>query len=128
VGQGELRRGERRFVNAGFYVVAGGSRFVEKTPANSLRIPYLFELFPDASVVVMHRNPCDVINSLITGWRLRGGRFRSLRVPASLDIPAYPYSRVWSFVLVDGWLSSRSGDGRLRDRAPAAWLAGSALV
>ena len=107
VGHGELRFGERRLVNACFYAHVGRRRLVEKTPENSLRIPYLLELFPDARFVVIHRHPCDVIHSLINGWRHPEGRFRSYYVPEDLSIPDYPHRRRWCFVLIAGWRQVR---------------------
>jgi hypothetical protein len=103
VASGEVRLGERRFVNAYFYSWFGAQRFVEKTPENALRIPYLLDLFPDAVFICVRRNPCDVISSLIDGWRNPAGRFRSYYVPQDLTIPEYPHRRRWCFVLVDGW-------------------------
>lgn len=105
VGRGEVRWGERRFAAA--FISSRceniASRFVEKTPENSLRIFYLLDLFSDAIVVVMKRNPCDVISSLIDGWRDPAGRFRSYYVPAKLSIPDYPHRHRWCFALIEGW-------------------------
>jgi hypothetical protein len=103
VGADEVGLAERRFVNAYFYSYVGRQRFVEKTPENCLRVPYLLDLFPDAIFVVIRRNPCDVINSLINGWRHPAGRYRSYFVPEDLDIPGYDARRRWCFALIDGW-------------------------
>ncbi|CAN5780351.1 MAG: sulfotransferase [Gemmatimonadetes bacterium] len=103
VGSGEIRTGERRFINAYFYSYLGQRRFVEKTPENCLRVPYLLDLFPDAHFIVVKRNPCDVINSLINGWRHPEGRYRSYFVPVDLRIPGYPHRRQWCFALIGGW-------------------------
>lgn len=104
VGTGAVGCGERRFVNAYLYAHAITTRrFVEKTPENLLRVPYLLELFPDALFVVVTRNPGDVIHSLIQGWRHPSGRFRSYYVPHDLSIPGYPQRRRWCFALIDGW-------------------------
>lgn len=119
VGAGEIGFGERRFVNASFYSYIGRQRLVEKTPESSLRIPYLLELFPDARFVVVHRHPCEVINSLINGWRHPAGRFRSYYVPERLSIPGYPETRRWCFALVDGWRDYR--DRPVPEIAFAQW-------
>jgi hypothetical protein len=100
---GEVCRGERRFIDAYFYSYLGARRFVEKTPENCLRVPYLLDLFPDAHFVVLKRNPCDVVNSLIDGWRHPRGAFRSYFVPQDLHIPGYAHRRQWCFALIDGW-------------------------
>lgn len=103
VGKGQIGLGERRFINAYLYAHVGLGRFLEKTPCNSLRIPYLLELFPDAQFVVIKRNPCDVINSLINGWRDPKGRFRNYYVPKKLAIEGYDSSSCWCFTLIEGW-------------------------
>ena len=45
-------------------------RFVEKTPSNSLRVPLLAALFPDARFIYLIRRPEDVISSLMEGWKI----------------------------------------------------------
>jgi hypothetical protein len=103
VGSGEVRFGERRFISAYLYSYFEATRFVEKTPENSLRIPYLLDLFPDAHFVFIKRNPCDVVNSLINCWREENSQYRSYYVPVDLKIPTHPHRRQWRFVLFDGW-------------------------
>lgn len=104
VGRGQVKWGEARFINAYLYsYTVETKRFVEKTPENSLRIPYLLDLFPDALFVIIKRNPGDVINSLINGWRHPAGRYRSYFVPQDLHIPSYPHRRRWCFALIEGW-------------------------
>jgi hypothetical protein len=44
-------------------------RFVEKTPANSLRVPFLAAAFPDARFIYLVRRPEAVISSLMEGWK-----------------------------------------------------------
>src|SRR3990170_696119 len=60
---------ERRFVYQHLYRVAGGRRFVEKTPRNCFRIPYLLGLFPDAYIIYLKRDGRDTVNSLMREWR-----------------------------------------------------------
>lgn len=103
VGAGEIRPGERRFVNAWFASYCGRRRLVEKTADNLVRMPYLLELFPDAMFIVMKRNPCDVLNSYINMWRHPQGRFRTYFVPADLRIPTYPHKHRWCSTLIEGW-------------------------
>lgn len=47
----------------------GALRLVEKTPANSLRIPLLEQLFPDARYLFLVRRGEDVVSSLMEGWK-----------------------------------------------------------
>lgn len=103
VGAGELGPGEKRFVDAFFAAYVGRLRIVEKTPENCLRVPYLLDLYPDAQFLAIRRNPCDVINSLINGWRHPAGKYRSYFVPEDLDIPGYNARRRWCFGLIEGW-------------------------
>lgn len=44
-------------------------RLVEKTPANSLRIPLLVEVFPDARFIFVVRRGEAVVSSLMEGWK-----------------------------------------------------------
>jgi hypothetical protein len=100
---GQVQPGESRFLTAWFRSYCGERRLVEKTADNLVRIPYLLELFPDATFIVMKRNPCDVLNSYINMWRQPEGRFRSYFVPIRLQIPGYPHEHRWCSTLVEGW-------------------------
>lgn len=108
VGAGEVKFLERRMINAWLYAWCGEGRLVEKTADNLLRVPYLMELFPDATFVVLKRNPCDVLNSYMNGWRHPEGRFRSYYVPEPLSIPDYEPTRQWCSTLIPGWRDLRS--------------------
>lgn len=119
VGAGRLKASERRYVNAYFHSYFSSRRFVEKTPENSFRVPYLLELFPDAFFVEVRRSPCDVINSLINGWRDPEGRFRSYYVPEDLHIPGHPKRRQWCFALIKEWRTLKSSP--IPDIAFAQW-------
>jgi sulfotransferase family protein len=103
VGPGQVRPGERRYVNAHFFAYAGRKRLLSKTADNLVRVRYLLDLFPDATFVVMKRNPCEALNSYINMWKQPGGRFRSYYVPMDLTIPDYPQRRMWCSTLIDGW-------------------------
>lgn len=60
-------------------------RLVLKSPVNTLRIPLLLEMFPDARFIYIYRNPFDVYNSAI---HLRKTMFRenSLGFPHLSDL------------------------------------------
>lgn len=75
--------------------VPGPLRFVEKTPANALRIPFLRSVFPDAQFIYLKRDPRENLSSLLEGWRER-------RFLAYSDLPGWPH-RGWSFLLPPGW-------------------------
>jgi hypothetical protein len=70
-------------------------RFLEKTPKNALRIPFLKAVFPDARFLFLYREPRQNISSLLEGWRSR--RFVAYR-----ELPGWPYKE-WGFLLIPGW-------------------------
>lgn len=72
-------------------------RFLEKTPKNALRIPFLKTVFPQALFIYLYRDPKENISSLVEGWRSR-------RFIAYKKLPGWPY-REWSFLLPPGWSS-----------------------
>jgi hypothetical protein len=87
-------------------------RFIEKTPKNSLRVPLLAEMFPDARFVFNHRNPIDNIDSLVAGWFAKDklGPFERNRYSRAsypimdrLDLQDYDRER-WCFALVPDWI------------------------
>ena len=97
---------ERAYVYLAIRMFVRGRRFVDKTPENSLRIPYLNALFPDAVFVFLRRRAADNVNSLIEGWRARP-RFVTYRLPEPLEGIAPLDGERWSFVLVPGWRELR---------------------
>lgn len=70
-------------------------RFLEKTPKNALRIPFLRALFPDARFIYLYRNPRDNLSSLLDSWR--SGRFRMYP-----ELPGWT-GTAWSHLLIPGW-------------------------
>lgn len=70
-------------------------RFLEKTPKNALRIPFLKAAFPGARFLFLYREPCGNISSMLEGWRARRFSFYS-------RLPGWPH-RTWCFMLIPGW-------------------------
>lgn len=70
-------------------------RLLEKTPKNALRVPFLAEAFPDATFVLLHRDPRETMSSMLDAWR--SGRF--VTYPS---LPGWP-GPAWSLLLVPGW-------------------------
>ncbi|MGH8547649.1 MAG: sulfotransferase [Methylococcales bacterium] len=93
-------------------------RFLEKTPKNALRIPFLRAVFPDALFIYLYRDPAENISSLLEGWRSR--RFIAYR-----HLPGWPF-REWSFLLVPGWSTLR--DRALVDIAAYQWKVANACI
>lgn len=70
-------------------------RFLEKTPKNILRLPFLRAAFPDARFLILYRQPEETLASMIDGWRSR-------QFTAYSPMPGWPH-RAWKFLLVPGW-------------------------
>lgn len=94
---------DRREVARYFYRYTGMKRFADKNNQNSLNIPYLHRLFPDAFFIYVKRSPGDNINSLIEGWR-RPEEFAtwSRELPDEVAVESGKY-RQWCFFLAQGW-------------------------
>ncbi len=75
--------------------VAQNLRLLEKTPKNALRIPFLSAVFPDARFIYLHRDPRQVLGSMIDGWQ--SGRF--VMYPGLPGWQGLP----WSFLLTPNW-------------------------
>lgn len=71
-------------------------RLLEKTPKNALRIPFLRAVFPEARFLYLHRDPREVLSSMMEAWE--SGRFRTYP-----SIPDWPGPLEWSLVLTPGW-------------------------
>lgn len=74
---------------------AGRVRMLEKTPKNSLRVPFLAQVFPEAQFVYLYRDPCETMGSMIDAWN--SGRFRTYPGLPGWQGPA------WSLLLIPGW-------------------------
>ena len=97
---------ESAYVHLAVRLFVRGRRFVDKTPENCLRIPYLQALFPDASFVFLRRRAADNVNSLMEGWRARP-RFVTYRLPERLEGLGTLSGNRWSFALIPGWRELR---------------------
>ena len=111
-------RGGRRYLDGPADERPSRLRFIEKTPANALRIPFLRAAFSGALFVYLKRDPRENISSLVEGWRSR--RFLSYQ-----GMPGWPY-RDWSFLLPPGWSSL---EGRsLVEIAAYQWKTANAMI
>lgn len=75
----------------------GRLRMLEKTPKNSLRVPFLNQVFAQGVFVYLHRDPREVMGSMIEAWQ--SGRFCTYP-----DLPGWQGSP-WSLLLTPGWQS-----------------------
>jgi uncharacterized protein (TIGR03032 family) len=70
-------------------------RFLEKTPKNSLRVPFLKAIFPDAVFIYLYRDARATMSSMLDAWR--SGRFVTYA-----ELPEWT-GPPWSLLLVPGW-------------------------
>lgn len=71
-------------------------RFLEKTPKNALRIPFILKAFPDARFIFLFRDPRQNISSLLDSWR-------SQQYVTYERLPGWTSSKRWSHLLFPGW-------------------------
>jgi len=93
-------------------------RFLEKTPKNALRIPFLKAAFPDALFIYLYREPAGNISSLVEGWRSR-------RFIAYQDMPGWIY-QAWNFLLIPGWKAL--SDHRIIALAAKQWQVANQMI
>lgn len=74
---------------------AGRVRMLEKTPKNSLRIPFFAALWPDSIFIYLYRDVRQTLASMIEAWD--SGRF--MTYPQLPGWTGHP----WSLLLVPGW-------------------------
>jgi hypothetical protein len=106
LGREDVSARERAYIYRAIRMFVRGRRFVDKTAESCLRIPYLRELFPDATFVFLRRRAADTVNSLMEAWRARP-RFVKYRLPEPLDGLGDMSGNGWSFALIPGWRQLR---------------------
>jgi hypothetical protein len=77
-------------------VLSSVTRLLEKTPKNSLRIPFFDSLFPDAQFIFLWREPRGNVSSIIEAWR--SGNLKTYNGLDGFDGP-------WSLILPPDWPS-----------------------
>jgi hypothetical protein len=100
LGAEDVRPFERRYLAWAIGTLAGRGVFLDKTPRNSLRLPYLDALFPDARYVFVQRDGRAIVSSLAVAWRAR--ERPAYVLPEPFTIPGIP-ERHWHFTLPPGW-------------------------
>jgi len=117
---------ERRYLYWAIDRLALGKRYLDKLPRNTLRVPYLQALFPDAAFVFLRRDGRAVVSSLMTGWR-SGPRFgRGMVPPIPLRIEGYE-GNTWKFLLPPGWEEYAQGH-RLAEVCAFQWVSANESV
>jgi hypothetical protein len=103
-----VARGERPALNWAIHQIANGRRYLDKTPRNSIQVPYLLRLFPDARFVFLARDGRATVSLLLNGWRDTTGLFPGRRMPVPLTIVGHQGDR-WKFVAPPGWEAYTAG-------------------
>ncbi len=86
-------------------------RLLEKTPKNSLRIPFLRQVFPDARFIVLWRDPRENLSSIMEAWQSERW----------ITYPSLPgWDGPWSLLLPPHWQSLRGAP--LASIAAQQWL------
>ncbi|WP_428265316.1 sulfotransferase [Haliangium sp.] len=93
-------------------------RLLEKTPENTLRLPFLRALFPDVRLVFLHRDARQNVSSMIEAWQHDG----FVRIPA---LPGWARER-WCLLLPPGWRAMADAD--VSDLAAFQWQAANEQV
>ena len=91
---------EPSYIYTAIHQFAGEGRFLDKTPRNCLRVPYLARLFPDATFVLLKRDGPPTVSSLIEGWTVRHGV--SYRLPLDMHLDEYK-GNLWCYMLPQNW-------------------------
>ena len=73
-------------------------RLIEKTPANSLRVPMLARAFPEGRFLFIVRRGEDVVSSLMEGWKNWSG---------TPEDGTWRYGR-WHYLVPPGWRDMRT--------------------
>lgn len=96
-----FRKQAQRF----FFQRLGAGQILDKSCINTLRIPFLHALFPQARFVYIQRDGRDNVSSLMDGWR-EGPRFALGQYlgppPCEVAIEGGEF-REWCFFLPPGW-------------------------
>lgn len=95
----------------------GPLRLLEKTPKNSLRIPFFNRIFPESQFIFLWRDPRESLSSIIEAWR--SGRWITYR---GLDGSEAP----WSMLLPPGWRGMRGRN--LGEIAAFQWEAANRIA
>lgn len=114
-----------------FYARLGAGQVLDKTCINTLRVAYLYRLFPKARFVFIQRDGRDNISSMIDGWRLGrvdGGFglekfFGPSPSPVAIDGGRF---REWHFFIPPGWREYNQAS--LEEVCAYQWLTANKLA
>jgi len=93
-------------------------RFLEKTPKNALRQPFLEKIFPGAYYIYLYRDPRENISSMMDAWE--SGRW--VTYPRLENWSGLP----WSLLLPPGW--EQLSGGSLEQVCAFQWEAANRII
>jgi hypothetical protein len=97
--------------------VTGPIRMLEKTPKNSLRIPFFRAVFPDALFVYLYRDPRENLSSIMEAWKAGGW----------ITYPHLPgWDGPWSLLLPPGYRELRGKS--LAQIAAFQWISANRYI
>jgi hypothetical protein len=114
-----------------FYQRLGQGWVLDKTCINTLRVPYLHALFPNAKFVFIQRDGRDNISSMMDGWRLgrTDGGFGLRQYfgpsPEAVAIENGKFKE-WHFFLPPGWRAYNHAS--LEEVCAFQWLSANRLA
>lgn len=114
-----------------FYQRLGNGLVLDKTCINTLRVPYLNALFPNAKYVFIQRDGRDNISSMMDGWRLgrTDGSFHLTQFfgpfPEPVAINGGEFNE-WHFFLPPGWRAYNQAS--LEEACAFQWLSANRLA
>jgi hypothetical protein len=114
-----------------FYQRLGAGQILDKTCINTLRVPYLHALFPNAKYLFIQRDGRDNISSMMDGWRLGrvDGSFHLTQFfgpfPEEVAINQGEF-REWHFFLPPGWREYNHAS--LEEVCAFQWLSANRLA
>ncbi len=114
-----------------FFQKLGSCQVLDKTCINTMRVPYLNVLFPNARFVFIQRDGRDNISSMIDGWRLgrTDGSFHLSQffgpspVPVAINDGEF---KEWHFFLAPGWRDYNRAS--LEEACAFQWLSANRLA
>ncbi len=83
-------------------------RFIDKTPPNAFRIPFLADLYPDAKFIYLKREPEANLNSLMKAWnaprrfQFKFREYLNAIMGGEPEIKGYS-GKVWKFAMPKGF-------------------------
>ncbi|HYI37440.1 MAG TPA: TIGR03032 family protein [Thermoleophilaceae bacterium] len=113
-----LAAGDSDAAMAGRLRAAFAGRPVVHSSHDTLRVPFLHAVFPEATFVFLHRDPAEAVPAALADWQAG----RAVTYP---DLPGWD-GLPWSFVLTPGWRAFKGEPAE--EVAAAQWEAATRIA